>query len=246
MTVNTSGNRTALVTGANKGIGLAIAKGLAQRGFHVWITARDQLRGEEAVKQLQAEGLSVQLLMMDVADDVSVQQAAAALSTATDRLDVLINNAGVLLDVSATPTQTRLSDMKATFDVNLFGPVRVTQAFLPLLRAAKQARVVMLGSGVGSLALITDESSIYSSVNLLSYSASKVALSAVTVCFAKELAAQGIKVNVVEPGHVKTDLNGNTGDLTPEEGAMPAIRMALAEADGPTGKFFGPQGQQPW
>ncbi|MEG5742923.1 SDR family NAD(P)-dependent oxidoreductase [Enterobacter hormaechei] len=150
------------------------------------------------------------------------------------------------LDVSATPTQTRLSDMKATFDVNLFGPVRVTQAFLPLLRAAKQARVVMLGSGVGSLALITDESSIYSSVNLLSYSASKVALSAVTVCFAKELAAQGIKVNVVEPGHVKTDLNGNTGDLTPEEGAMPAIRMALAEADGPTGKFFGPQGQQPW
>lgn len=246
MTVNTSDNRTALVTGANKGIGLAIARELARLGFHVWITARDRLRGEKAVEQLQAEGLSVQVLMMDVADDLSVQQATAALSAATDRLDVLINNAGVLLDVSATPTQTHLSDMKATFEVNLFGPVRVTQAFLPLLRTAKQARVIMLGSGLGSLALITDEASIYSTVNLLSYSASKVALNAVTVCFAKELAAQGIKVNVVEPGNVKTDLNGNTGALTPEEGAMPIIRMALAEADGPTGQFFGPEGRQPW
>lgn len=147
MTMSIPGNRMALVTGANKGIGLAIAKGLAQRGFHVWITARDRQRGEAAVKQLKAEGLSVQLLVMDVADDVSVQQAATTLSAVTDRLDVLINNAGVLLDVSATPTQTSLSDMKATFEVNLFGPVRVTQAFLPLLRAAKQAGWLCWGAG---------------------------------------------------------------------------------------------------
>ncbi|HBW7321352.1 TPA: SDR family NAD(P)-dependent oxidoreductase, partial [Klebsiella pneumoniae] len=167
MTAKTSDNRTALITGANKGIGLAIAKGLARQGFRVWITARDRRRGEEAVQQLKAEGLTVQLLIMDVTDDASVQQAAAILSAVTDRLDVLINNAGVLLDVSATPSQTRLSDMKNTFEVNFFGPVRVTQAFLPLLQTAENASVIMLGSGLGSLALITDEASIYSTVNLL-------------------------------------------------------------------------------
>ncbi|AGB83170.1 short-chain dehydrogenase of unknown substrate specificity [Serratia sp. FGI94] len=246
MIMKISDNRTALITGANKGIGLAIAKGLARQGFRVWITARDRRRGEEAVQHLQAEGLTVQLLIMDVTDDASVRQAAATLSAVTDRLNVLINNAGVLLDASVAPSQTRLSDMKNTFEVNLFGPVRVTQAFLPLLQTAENASVIMLGSGLGSLALITDEASIYSTVNLLSYSASKVALSAATVCFARELAERGIKVNVVEPGNVKTDLNGNTGELTPEQGAMPVLRIALAEGHSPTGKFFGPEGRQPW
>jgi len=242
----TSRYRTALITGANKGIGLATARALAQRGFHVWITARDRLRGEKAIEQLRAEGLSAELLVMDVTDGMSVQRAAVTLSASTDKLDILINNAGVLLDASAPPSQTRISDMKDTFEVNLFGPVRVTQAFLPLLRAADNASVIMLGSGLGSLTLMTDEASIYSSVNMLSYSASKVALCAVTVCFAKELAAQGIKVNAVEPGNVATDLNGNSGVLTAEEGAMSILRIALAEADGPTGKFFGPEGRQPW
>jgi NAD(P)-dependent dehydrogenase (short-subunit alcohol dehydrogenase family) len=104
----------------------------------------------------------------------------------------------------------------------------------------------MMGSGVGSLALITDPTSIYSTVNLLDYTSSKVALSAVTVSFAKELEPFGIKVNVVEPGHVRTDLNGNSGFLTPDEGAVTAIKMALINADGPTGGFFGSHGRQPW
>lgn len=246
MMTGTSDSRTAIVTGGNKGIGLAIAKGLAEQGFRVWITARDRVCGEQALKRLSGEGISINLLIMDVADDLSVQKAAAEFFADAEKLDVLVNNAGVLLDMSASPTETDISEMKATFEVNLFGPIRVTQAFLPLLRASKQASVVMLGSGVGSMALITDESSIYSSVNLLSYSASKVALNAATVCFAKELAEEGILVNVVEPGHVKTDLNNNSGDLSPEEGAMPAIKMALAGPEGPTGKFFGPHGPQPW
>ncbi|WP_225990787.1 SDR family oxidoreductase [Enterobacter hormaechei] len=246
MTETPLNNRTALITGANKGIGLAIAKGLARQGFRVWITARDRRRGEEAVQYLQAEGLTVQLLIMDVTDDVSVQQAAATLSSATNSLDILVNNAGVLLDASATPSETRMSELKHTFEVNFFGPIRVTQAFLPLLQAAENASVIMLGSGLGSLTLITDETSIYSTVNLLSYSASKVALNAATVCFARELADKGIKVNVVEPGNVRTDLNGHTGVLTPEQGATTIIRIALAEGHCPTGKFFGPDGRQPW
>ena len=238
--------RYALVTGANKGIGFAIAKGLAEMGMSVWMGARDRARGEAAVAELQAEGLDVRLLIMDVADDASVMHAARALGAEIHALDVLINNAGILSCVMVPPSQTCLEDMKAVYEVNLFGPVRVTQAFLPLLKAADGARIVMMGSGVGSLTLITDPTSIYSSVNFLDYTSSKVALNAVTVSFAKELETFGIKVNAVEPGHVRTDLNGNRGLLTPAEGAATAIKMAMISADGPTGGFFGSHGRQPW
>jgi len=238
--------RQALVTGANKGIGLAIAKGLAEAGMEVWIGARDRSRGEDAVRKLQGEGLDVRLLEIDVADDESVLRAADTVRDASGALHVLVNNAGIILDGSAPPSQLPMSDLKATYETNLFGPIRVTQAFVPLLAAAKDARVVMMGSGVGSLALITDPTSIYSSVNFLAYTSSKVALNAATVSFAKELELLGIKVNVVEPGHVQTDLNGNTGFLTPEEGARTAIKMALLDESGPTGGFFGSHGRQPW
>ena len=238
--------RQALVTGANKGIGLAIARGLAQAGMTVWLGARDRVRGEAAVQGLQSEALDVRLLEIDVADDDSVRRAAEAVGSEIEALDVLVNNAGIIIDPAAPPSQARMADVKATHEVNLFGPIRVTQAFIPLLKAAGQARVVMMGSGVGSLTLITDPASIYSTVNLLAYTSSKVALNAVTVSFAKELAPFGIQVNAVEPGHVQTDLNDNTGVLTPEEGAATAVRMALAGQDGPTGGFFGSHGRQPW
>lgn len=238
--------RQALVTGANKGIGLAIAKGLAEAGFFVWIGARDQGRGEQAVAQLRDAGLDVALLELDVADEDSVSRAAATLGQQVGALDILINNAGIAADMTKAPSEVRMQDMKGVYEVNLFGPVRVTQAFLPLLKAADQARIVMMSSGVGSLTLITDPTSIYSTVNLLDYTSSKVALNAVTVSFAKELEPLGIKVNAVEPGHVRTDLNGNSGVLTPEEGAATVIKMALLGPDGPTGGFFGSHGRQPW
>jgi len=238
--------RQALVTGANKGIGLAIARGLAQAGMSVWMGARDRVRGEQAVRSLQAEGLDVRLLEIDVADDASVQHAAGLVGTHINALDVLVNNAGIIVAPSTPPSEMRMEDAKATFEVNLFGPIRVTQAFTPLLKAARQARVVMMSSGVGSLALITDPTSIYSSVNLLAYTASKVALNAATVSFAKELEPFGVKVNAVEPGNVRTDLNGNSGVLTTEQGAATAIRMALVDQDGPTAGFFGSHGRQPW
>lgn len=238
--------RQALVTGANKGIGLAISRGLAREGMTVWMGARDRSRGEEAVRGLRAEGLDVRLLELDVTDDDSVRRAVETVRAGTGALHVLVNNAGIILDRTTPPSELRMESVKTTYEVNLFGPIRVTQAFLPLLKAAAHARIVMMGSGVGSLALITDPTSVYSSVNLMDYTSSKVALNAVTVSFAKELAPLGIKVNAVEPGHVRTDLNDNTGVLTPEEGAATAIRMALVGHDGPTGGFFGSHGRQPW
>ena len=238
--------RQALVTGANKGIGLAIAKRLAEEGFFVWIGARDRSRGEQAVAQLRNAGLDAGLLELDVAVEESVYRAAAMLSEKIGALDILVNNAGIAVDMTKAPSEVRMQDMKAVYEVNLFGPVRVTQAFLPLLKNADQARIVMMSSGVGSLTLITDPTSIYSTVNLLDYTSSKVALNAVTVSFAKELEPLGIKVNAVEPGHVRTDLNGNSGVLTPEEGAATVIKMALLGPNGPTGGFFASHGRQPW
>ncbi|KNC05668.1 serralysin [Pantoea sp. RIT-PI-b] len=239
-------NKNALVTGANKGIGFAIVKGLAKAGMTVWMGARNRRRGEEAVERLIQEGLDVRLLELDVSDEASVANAVNELSRKVASLDVLINNAGIINDIHTPPSQVSIEDIKAVYEVNLFGPIRVTQACLPLLKASSNARIVMMGSGVGSLTLITDPTSIYSSVNLLGYTSSKVALNAVTVSFAKEIEPMGIKVNAVEPGHVQTDLNGNTGFLTPDEGAITAIKMALTESDGPTGGFFGSHGRQPW
>ena len=241
-----TGKRQALVTGANKGIGLAIARGLAQAGLSVWMGARDHTRGEGAVRRLQAEGLDVRFLEIDVADEDSVRRAAETLAGETGALHVLVNNAGIILDRTRPPSEARMEDIKATFEVNLYGPIRVTQAFLPLIKAGGDGRIVNMGSGVGSLALIVDPTSIYSSVNFMDYTTSKVALSAVTVSFAKELEPLGIKVNVVEPGNVQTDLNDNQGMLTPDEGAATAIRLALIDKDGPTGGFFGSHGRQPW
>ena len=238
--------RHALVTGANKGIGLAIARGLAKAGLSVWMGARDRARGQAAVERLLAEGLDVRFLEIDVADEDSVRRAAETVARETGVLHVLVNNAGIILSPTRPPSEARMEDIKATFEVNLYGPIRVTQAFLPLIKAGEDGRIVNMGSGVGSLALILDPTSIYSSVNFLDYTTSKVALSAVTVAFAKELEPLGIKVNVVEPGNVKTDLNDNEGVFTPDEGAATAIRMALIDKDGPTGGFFGSHGRQPW
>ncbi|WP_417844382.1 SDR family oxidoreductase [Thalassospira sp.] len=238
--------RQALVTGANKGLGLAISKGLASAGLSVWMGGRDRSRGEDAVQVLRAEGLDVRFIQIDVADDASVRRAAGTVGQEIDALGVLVNNAGIVLDQASRPSELSMDEIKATYEVNLFGPIRVTQAFAPLLKAADDARIVNMSSSLGSLTLITDPTSLSSTINFLAYSSSKVALNAVTVSFAKEFEPFGIKVNSVEPGNVRTDLNGNTGSLTPERGAETAIKMALIDKDGPTGSFFGNYGRQPW
>ncbi|RYE86210.1 MAG: SDR family oxidoreductase, partial [Myxococcales bacterium] len=223
---HTDTRKTALITGANKGIGLEIARQLGQRNHTVWLGARDAARGDEAVAGLRAEGIDAHALPLDVTDDASVKAAAATLARSSPRLDVLVNNAGVALGGYVPPSQASVEDMRATYEVNTFGPVRVIQAFLPLLIAAGQGRIVMMSSSLGSIAEQLDMTSASYGASLLAYNSSKSALNMITVLFARELAAHGIKVNAANPGYVSTDLNDHQGHRTVEEGARIAVRLA--------------------
>lgn len=185
-------------------------------------------------------------MLIDVTSQDSIRFARHRLEEQTDALDVLINNAGISGDPTKLPSQEKTDAIKAIYEVNVFGPIRVTQEFLPLLKKSESASVVMMSSGLGSLTLLMDESSIYSTANLLGYNSSKTALNAVTVAFAKELKSSGISVNAVEPGNVATDLNDHKGVLTPAEGAVSAVRLALAGGKSPGGGFFGADGPRPW
>ena len=233
-----STRKTALITGANKGIGREIARQLGHRGYSVWLGCRDAERGEQAAAELREEGLDTHLLALDVSSDASVKAAAMTYAKTTDALDVLVNNAGVATGGYAAPSDTSLDDMRALYEVNVFGPVRVTQAFVPFLRASGQGRIVMMSSSLGSIAEQLDMTSGTYGVNLLGYNSSKSALNMITVSFAKELAAHGIKVNAANPGYVATDLNDNQGYRTVEQGAAIAVHLATLGPMGPTAGFF--------
>jgi NAD(P)-dependent dehydrogenase (short-subunit alcohol dehydrogenase family) len=188
----------------------------------------------------------VRFVPLDVTDLESVRRAAEIVIAATDRLDILINNAGVVLDAGAPPSRLNIARMQAIYDVNVFGAVGVTQAFLPPLRAARAGRIVTMSSGLGSLARQADHNSPFFAFNSLGYISSKTALNAVTLAFAKELADTPIKVNAADPGHTATDLNNHRGERTVEEGAQIALQLAASPDDGPTGGVFNDQGPQPW
>jgi NAD(P)-dependent dehydrogenase (short-subunit alcohol dehydrogenase family) len=237
---------TALITGANRGLGYETARQLAARGWTVLLGSRDLDAGTAAAEKLAAEGTSggVHAVQLDVTDDASVEAAAAGLSATYDRLDVLVNNAGITgswLD----PLETGPQDYLAVFSVNLLGPVRVTRAFLPLLWKSELPRLVMVSSGVGSLGVMTDpEREEASFIKALVYPSSKAALNMVTVQYAKAL--PGWKVNAVDPGYTATDMNDHQGHKTVEEGARSIVRAATLGADGPTGAFLDDDGTVPW
>lgn len=238
--------KTAMITGANKGIGREIARRLAAEGYAVWLGARDRGRGEAAAGELAKDGAAVRFLEIDVTDDASVARAADAFAGETERLDVLVNNAGIATGYGAPPSAEPLAAMKAVYEVNVFGPVRVTQAFLPLLKRSPAARIVMMSSGLGSLGLLSDPAGGFYDRNFLAYNSSKTALNAVTLAFAKELAPLGIKVNAADPGYTATDLNGHRGVRTVEQGAEIAVRLAMLGGDGPTAGYFNDEGAVPW
>jgi NAD(P)-dependent dehydrogenase (short-subunit alcohol dehydrogenase family) len=240
-----TGDRTALVTGANKGIGREIARRLAELHYIVWLGCRDAGRGDEAAAALREEGGDVRLLPLDVADDESVMRAAAALGRQTERLDILVNNAGIAGE-GAAPSAASIEAMKAIYEVNVFGAVRVTQAFLPLVRAAPAGRIVMMSSYLGSLSRLSDPAHAFHRFNPLAYNSSKSALNAVTVMFARELRDGPIKVNAAAPGYTATDLNEHTGARTVAEAAEIAVRLATLADDGPTGGYFDDQRSLPW
>jgi NAD(P)-dependent dehydrogenase (short-subunit alcohol dehydrogenase family) len=233
----------ALVTGANKGIGYEIAAGLGALGWAVGVGARDDERREAAVQKLRAGGADAFGVPLDVTGDASVTAAAALLDERFGRLDVLVNNAGILGGWPQNPTAVDPATVLAAVDVNVLGVIRVTNAMLPLLRRSGSPRIVNMSSSVGSLARQSTEG-----VGPISaaYATSKTFLNAVTVQYARELADTSILINLGCPGHCATDLNGFRGHRTPEQGAAIGIRLATLPDDGPTGGFFEDDGPVPW
>ena len=246
----------ALVTGANQGIGLQIAKDLAAHGFIVLVGSRDFERGEAATREV---GPDAHALQLDVTDRASIAAAAERVRKELGRLDVLINNAAIsntrkrpgqtVEEYAKTtrPSVVSLDEMRAVWETNVFGVLAVCQAMLPLLRETPNARIVNVSSGVGSLTANSDPAFPWRSIFGPVYPASKTALNALTVAMAIELASEGIKVNAVSPGFTKTNLNNYTGTETVEEGAREAVRVALLGRDGPTGAFTRWEGETiPW
>lgn len=234
--------RTALITGANKGIGFETARQLGAQGFHVFVGARDEGRGTTAVATLREEGIDATFVPLDVTSDDSVAHAVEVVSAATDHLDVLVNNAGVpnLNGRRATPSQTSLTDMRGVYEINVFAVVRVTNAFLPLLHQAAAARIVNVSSEVGSMDATTNPGSPISGMPASAqYPSSKAAVNMLTVQYAKELRDTPIKVNAANPGFTDTDFTGHRGIRTVEAGATPSVHLATLDADGPSGVLYG-------
>ncbi|MEQ5841805.1 SDR family oxidoreductase [Paraburkholderia acidicola] len=236
----------ALVTGANQGIGLQIAKDLVTHGFTVLVGSRNLERGEVAAKEV---GPDARALQLDVTDQASIAAAAERIGKELGRLDLLINNAAIsntkkrpdqsVEEYSKTtrPSNVSIDEMRAVWDTNVFGVLAVYQAMLPLLRKSAAARIINVSSGVGSLTTNLDPAFPYRGIFGPVYPASKTALNALTVAMALELEPEGIKVHAISPGFTKTNLNGYAGTDTVEQGAREAVRVALLGPDSPTGTF---------
>ncbi|WP_127357145.1 SDR family NAD(P)-dependent oxidoreductase [Actinacidiphila soli] len=233
---------TTLITGANKGLGFETARRLIAAGHTVYVGSRDADRGRRAAEQLGSRPV-----LLDVTDDASVAAAAKTIE-ADGGLDVLVNNAGIEMrtaDGGVVGAAEVTADMMRTlFETNVFGVVRVTHAFLPLLQRSAAPVVVNVSSGLASMARVTDPSTPTYAYPGVSYPASKTAVNMITVQYAK--AFPGMRINAVEPGYTATDLNGNTGTQTVEEGAEIIVRMAQVSRDGPTGAYFDAEGPLPW
>ena len=255
MPIPTHDKPVALVTGANQGIGLQIAKDLVSHGFTVLVGSRNLERGEVAAREV---GPDARALQLDVTDQDSIAAAAERIRKDLGRLDVLVNNAAIS-NTSKLPGQSveeycklnrpsnaSLDEVRAIWETNVFGVLAVYQAMLPLLREAPAARIVNVSSGVGSLTTNAGPASPYRHIFLPGYSASKTALNAMTLAMAIELESTGIKVNAACPGFTKTNLNNYTGTQTVEEGAREPVRLALLGPDGPTGTYSNTAGPIPW
>lgn len=241
--------KTALVTGANKGIGFETARQLAERGFIVWLGCRDEGRAVAAAKELAKAG-DVRFVRLDVTDADSVAAAARRVGDETGALDVLVNNAGILLGDDGLPSTRSLEMVERTFDVNFYGVLRVTQAFLPLVRQAEAGRIVNVSSTMGSLTELSDPNSPLAPLVVpfpnFAYGASKTALNALTVWLKLELVGTPIKVNTLCPGFNATDLNQHKGTLHPSEGAKLVVHAATLGPDGPSGSFLDASGTVGW
>jgi NAD(P)-dependent dehydrogenase (short-subunit alcohol dehydrogenase family) len=231
----------ALVTGATRGLGLVTVRRLAELGWTVLLGARDAARGAAAAKEL--DGLDVRPVPIDVTSEESVAGAVALVDEQFGRLDVLVNNAGIagarVGAVDAGP-----DELRAVYETNVFGPVRVTRAFLPLLRRSAAPRVVMVSSGMGSMGRTSDPERVESSFTSLPYPSSKAALNMITTQYARELPE--FRINAADPGYTATEFNDHSGYQTVQEGTDAVVALAQVAPDGPTGGFFDRQGPVPW
>ncbi|WP_406144069.1 SDR family oxidoreductase [Streptomyces sp. NBC_01012] len=239
-----SEQKTALVTGANKGIGHEIAAGLGALGWRVGLGARNDERREAAVAKLRDAGVDVFGVPLDVTDEGSVA-AAARLIEEGGGLDALVNNAGITGGMPQEPSTVDLETVRAAVDTNVLGVIRVTNAMLPMLRRSTSPRIVNVSSSVGSLTLQTTPGAETGPISV-AYAPSKSFLNAVMIQYAKELSDTNILINAACPGYVATDLNAFHGVRTPEQGAATAIRLATLPDGGPSGGFFDDAGEVPW
>jgi NAD(P)-dependent dehydrogenase (short-subunit alcohol dehydrogenase family) len=235
----------ALISGANKGIGYEIARGLGAKKIKVLVGARDEARGRAAADKLKAEGAAAVFVKLDVTDPGTIQHAAAWIEKEFGRLDILVNNAGIG-EWNSKPSNVDLAKVREVYETNVFGPMALTQAMLPLLRKSKHGRVVNVSSSLGSLTLASKPDSPIAAFVVLGYNTSKSALNSMTVQFANELKDTPIKVNAICPGYCATDINGNSGPRTAAQGAVAAIQYATIGDDGPTGGYFNDEGRVPW
>jgi len=251
-----SGKPVVLVTGANQGIGLQIAKDMAANGFTVLVGSRNFEKGEAAAAEVGPDAHAVQL---DVTDAASIASAAACVRDQFGRLDVLIQNAAISHAgrpigntveehaAASRASNVSLDEVRTVWETNVFGVLAVYQAMLPILRQTPGARIVNVSSGVGSLATNLDKAYHYRAIFGPVYPASKTALNALTVAMAIELEPEGIRVSAVSPGYTKTALNNYSGVETVEEGSREIVRVALLGPDAPTGTFTRWEGQTiPW
>ena len=222
-------SKIALVTGGNRGIGFAIAQGLLQKGYEVIITSRSLDKAQEAAKKLQPVGKVIPI-ELDVTDDNSIEQAVETLNQEIDRLDILINNAGIYPDRDVNILTISRQLLASTLNTNTFGAIRMIQVLLPLLEKSQDARVINIASGYGQINGL--------SADVSSYCLSKLALNGATIMLAEALSSKGIVVNAVCPGWVRTDMGGESAPRSPEQGADTAIWLATEAFRNETGKFW--------
>ncbi|MBV8514023.1 MAG: SDR family oxidoreductase [Acidobacteria bacterium] len=241
-----SSNKTALITGANKGIGFEVARQLGKQNCTVLIGARDSKLGEEAAAKLKKENIDARFVQLDVTNRDTIRAAHAKIEKEFGRLDILVNNAGINVRGDGPPSSADVDAVNRVFQTNFIGALAVVQAMLPLIRKSAAGRIVNVSSELGSITGFSDPNWKFGAVKFIGYCASKAAMNMMTVQLAAELRHTNIKVNSVNPGYTATDLNNHQGPQTIEEGSAETIRAALFGNDGPTGQFLETGSQLPW
>jgi NAD(P)-dependent dehydrogenase (short-subunit alcohol dehydrogenase family) len=236
-----SETKVALISGANKGIGLETGRQLGKLGYTVLLGSRDALTGEVAARQLRDDGVDARVVKLDVVKQSDIDAAAAMIESEFGKLDVLVNNAGVMIEkgwTKNTTSETTVENLRATFETNLFAVFALTKAMLPLLKLSDAGRIVNVSSILGSVSLQGTKGSPTYSTKLFAYNSSKAALNVLTISLAHELRGTKIKVNSAHPGWVKTDLGGSAAPINVIDGAKTEVELATLGEDGPTGGFF--------